>query len=317
MNSHTTAFDLTAWTWVRLTGRDAHKFLHNFCTNDILKLPQTRGCEAFVTNVKARVLGHIFAFDTGDESTGSRIDVLSFPGQDTTLLVHLDRYHIREDVTLEGRSEQVATILLTGDDAATLLNAATGAAVGTWKPFQSELLSLAGQKVRCFRLDLLGQRAFLVESSRGVAGDVRSALETAGAVGGDAATFEFYRIEAALPIYGVDVSEDQLAPEVGRPWAISYTKGCYLGQEPIARIDALGHVNRLLRGLQLQSDVNVKRGDPIIAEGKEIGTVTSAAPGRAIGYLRSKFAEPGTAVSIRTSAGDVHAIVYAPPAPGL
>ncbi|MBA3313774.1 MAG: hypothetical protein H0T47_10860 [Planctomycetaceae bacterium] len=302
MSSPSTLFDLTGWAWVRLTGRDAHKFLHNFCTNDVLKLPQTYGCEAFVTNVKARVLGHIFAFEAADAETGPAVDVFSFPGQDAPLLAHLDRYLIREEVAFENRTDATFTSLLSGavpqDDEAL-------------RPFETRHAVVGKCRVTMRRLDLLGEPGHLIVGDRENVAHVREAFLESGATSGDAATFESRRIEAVLPIYGIDLSEDQLAPEAGRPWAISYTKGCYLGQEPIARIDALGHVNKLLRGVRLEADVVPERGASVVADGKEIGTVTSAIAGTALAYIRSKYSEPGTIVAIGSSNEEIPAQIFA------
>jgi folate-binding protein YgfZ len=312
MRHVSTLFDLSDWTWIRLAGRDAHKFLHNFCTNDILKLPQTHGCEAFVTNVKARVLGHIFALEASREETGQSVDVFSFPGQEESLLAHLDRYLIREDVTLEARSDAKATFLASQNVAAIGSEARD---LTDLEPFETRSIVLGKCGVVARRLDLLGEPGLLLTCDRENADHVREALSSDGAKFGSSEQFESRRIAAVLPRYGVDVSEDQLAPEVGRPWAISYTKGCYLGQEPIARIDALGHVNRLLRGLRLEADLTVAPGTAVLAEGKEVGTVTSSAPGLALAYLRSKFAEPETTVILRSSTGEVAAKVFAPSEP--
>jgi len=102
--------------------------------------------------------------------------------------------------------------------------------------------------------------------------------------------------------------------------AISFTKGCYLGQEPIARIDALGHVNRELRGLRL-SEGPVPDPDSAVTAGdddKEIGRITSSAlsyaDGRpvALAYLRTRCTQPGTKVHVQTSAGRVEASVFWP-----
>lgn len=306
-----TLFDLTGWTWFRVSGRDAHKFLHNFCTNDIQKLPQIRGCEAFITNVKARVLGHIFAFEAGDDA-GPAIDVFSFPDQETPLLTHLDRYLVREEVTFAGRSDATTTFYLS--EGATEDQSATNAA-SDLQPFETRRVVIGKCRVEARRLDLLGEPGLLVTCDRENADHVREALRSDETMLGSSEQFEARRIAAVLPKYGVDVTEDQLAPEVGRPWAISYTKGCYLGQEPIARIDALGHVNRLLRGLSFSTEFTPEAGTPLIADDKEIGTITSIAPGVAMGYVRSKFAADGTTVTIRTAAGDVAATVVVPMPP--
>lgn len=310
MRNSTTLYDLTGWTWFRVCGRDAHKFLHNFCTNDIQKLPETRGCEAFVTNVKARVLGHMFAFEASAEESGPAIDVFSFPGQEAPLLAHLDRYLIREDVRLEGRSDATGTFLVSGGD-----ENPQSAPACDMQSFETRCIVIAKCGVATRRLDLLGEPGALLTCNRENADHVREALLSDGASPGDSEQFDARRIAAVLPIYGIDVTADQLAPEVGRPWAISDTKGCYLGQEPIARIDALGHVNRSLRGLRLSEELAPEVGATLIAEDKEIGTITSSAAGVAMGYVHSKFAEPGTMVIVRTPGEDVAAEVMAPAEP--
>ncbi|HEX6984362.1 MAG TPA: glycine cleavage T C-terminal barrel domain-containing protein, partial [Planctomycetaceae bacterium] len=319
-------FDLTGWTAIRLSGRDAVKFLHNFCTSDIKQLGPFQGCETFFTNVKARVVGHGFAFrGVGASGTdeGRDLDLLLSPGQVAALVPHLDRYLITEDVTITDRTPETGVLFVTGPTAATTLEAAGLRSPNVTPSELSPLSMLAAdverRPVSVRRVDLLGGPGFLIDSDPAAVSVLRARLSENSAVNAGSDAFDALRVEACFPLYGIDVTEDHLAPEVGRPWTISYTKGCYLGQEPIARIDALGHVNRLLRGLRLESGPAPDCGAAVLAEGKEIGTVTSAttsfADGRpvALGYLRTTFAGPGTAVTVRTLAGDVPATVYGPP----
>src|SRR5260370_14206155 len=88
-------------------------------------------------------------------------------------------------------------------------------------------------------------------------------------------TLEIIGVEAGLPVYGIDIDENTLAPEVGRP-AISYAKGCYLGQETIVRIRDLGHVNRMLRGLKVVEGTELPRGSKVCRDGKDVGEVTAS-----------------------------------------
>jgi hypothetical protein len=121
--------------------------------------------------------------------------------------------------------------------------------------------------------------------------------------------FHALRIAAGFPLYGSDITEENLAQEVGRTaQAISFTKGCYLGQEPIARIDAMGHVNRQLCRLLFSSDTPPLAGTPVhenaTPDAKVIGTITSSslnpAMSRAIAMacLRSAFVKSGTEVFV-------------------
>ena len=117
---------------------------------------------------------------------------------------------------------------------------------------------------------------------------------------------EAARIAAKLPAVGVDLTERHLCMEADRPWAICYTKGCYLGQEPVARVRALGRVNKLLRGFRFAAKSSTtSAGATVAAGGADAGAVTSAAGRVALGLAKRAFAEPGTAVEIGGAAATV------------
>ncbi|MBT4865131.1 MAG: folate-binding protein YgfZ, partial [Planctomycetaceae bacterium] len=266
----TTFFDLTGRAQIELTGSDRAKFLHNFCTNDIKRLGEGGGCEAFVTNIKGRVLGHIFVFATADS-----LWIDSVPGADETLIAHLDRYLITEDVVLNSRTEEFGEFFLTGPSAVDAL-----AKMG----IDAESLGLNGHSVlgagetfvTVRRVDWLNEPDFLMLVACDKLENARSALTAAGILESNPETFDALRIESGFPLYGCDISDENLAQEVGRTQqAISFTKGCYLGQEPIARLDAMGHVNRQLCGLKLASGPVPQRDSVIVADGgeTEIGRV--------------------------------------------
>src|SRR5260370_36889815 len=131
-------------------------------------------------------------------------------------------------------------------------------------------------------------------------------------------TLEIIGVEAGLPVYGIDIDENVLAPELGRP-AISYAKGCYLGQETIVRIRDLGHVNRMLRGLKAVEGRELPRRSKVFKDGKEVGEVTSSVTsGRlgaviALAYLHPSCQEPGTRVEGDAGAERVNAEVSSIP----
>ena len=109
-------FDVSTRTQIEITGRDRVKFLHSFCTNDIKKLQPVQGCEAFVTNVNGKVLGHIFVFAERDS-----LWLESVAGSAAALLPHFDRYVITEDVRFADRSSEFAELLLAGPQSTELL----------------------------------------------------------------------------------------------------------------------------------------------------------------------------------------------------
>jgi folate-binding protein YgfZ len=128
--------------------------------------------------------------------------------------------------------------------------------------------------------------------------------------------FEVLRVEAGVPLYGAEMNEDRFVVEVGRtPQAISYSKGCYLGQEPIVMARDRGHVNRTLLGLTLPEGGTVPAGAKVWRGEQEVGQVTSSVfsprlgKAVALAYLRRGHQEPGTAVEVEADGGRRPAVV--------
>lgn len=292
-------------TQIEVTGRDRVKFLHSFCTNDIKKLQPGQGCEAFVTNVNGKVLGHIFVFAERDSLWLETVE-----GSAATLLAHFDKYVITEDVRFADQSVEFSERLLVGPQSAELLER-LGLSVGSLPRYGhlshgSDALPLRSLR----RVDWLNAPTWLLLVPVAQLGVVQQALVQSGARQAELGEVHALRVAAGFPIYGIDITEDNLAQEVGRTeLAISFTKGCYLGQEPIARIDAMGHVNRQLCRLELSSGPLPDAGTPILdkptPDGKPIGTITSSTwkwrgddKPLALAYLRSAFAKVGSQVIV-------------------
>jgi tRNA-modifying protein YgfZ len=223
--------DLAAWTSISITGKDRQSFLHNFCTNDVKRLVPGSSCEAFFTNVKGKIVGHGLIACREDE-----LVFLGPPGQGEKLVAHLDRYVIREDVQLRDTTSQKWLSLIAGADPGVLEDVHT-----QWS--------------------LLGRDDVDIVEAKANSTSVPSLLLKQGFVAGSE-VFDAVRIEAGMPLFGVDFDDSNLPQEVGRDQqAISFTKGCYLGQETVARIDALGHVNQRIVGVRfVDSETPVFRG---------------------------------------------------------
>jgi folate-binding protein YgfZ len=302
--------DLTDRGQLELTGRDRASFLHNFCTQDIKRLPAGMGAEAFLTTIKGRILGHVLVF-AGEDA----LWLDSVPGSVPALIAHLDRYLITEDVQLADRSGDWGEFALVGPQAAHRVDSLLPGS-GTFAPLQHG--HAHGIAVR--RFSFTRGPGWLVGAARDRLASLWTDLVKAGVTPCGRSAFEALRIEAVFPTYGVDLTEDHLAQEAGRTReAISFTKGCYLGQEPIARIDALGHTNRELRGIELSDETVPAVGAKVYdTGGKEVGTVSSAAlspvrqRGVALGTLRREVCSPGTPLQVDASSGGrIAAIVFA------
>ena len=307
--------DLTDRAQIELTGRDRQSFLHNFCTNDIKKLQPGDGCEAFLSSIKGRILGHLLVLCESE-----RLLLDSVPGSDEFIIPHLDRYVITEDVTIRNRSPELADLLITGPQAADML-ARCGVDAAALEMYAHQTLPLAGAEVSIMRVPFTAAPAFLVIAPAGSVAAVWKSLIDAGATAAARDMFDALRIEAGFPLYGVDLSDDLIAQESGRTQqAISFTKGCYLGQEPIARLDSLGHANRMLRRLQLEAGPVPAVGAAVVDETsrESIGAISSAAAapadGRpvALALLKTRHSAAGARVIVRLDdSTDIAATVLA------
>ena len=261
-------FDVSDRVQIELTGKDARAFLHNFCTNDIKRLAAGDGCEAFVTNAKGRILAHVFVF-----ATEQSVWVETSPCDEQSLIAHFDRYLFHADVQLHARTGEYGELLLSGPACRHVL-ASVCPAAESLAVLQHATSELAGQAIVVRRTDMVGQPGYLLSVRRAGLVDVWRELIREGAAAGGAEVFHACRIIAGFPLHGLDLTEGNLAQEAARTrQAISFTKGCYLGQEPIARIDALGHVNRELCRVRIASET-------VPAPGAAVTNAGRAAAGR-------------------------------------
>lgn len=296
----TVVFDLSHRGHLELVGADRQKFLNGFCTADVVNLKPGEGCEAFVTNIKGKVVGHVFIF--ADEDSLWLETVLDSV---QPLMEHLTHYIISEDVDLLPRNEVVTELYLSGPTADATL-AELGLDVAGLPLYGNLHGTLGDYPVHVRRVDWLDAPGYQLCVSQDNLAACWEQLVKADISPAGIAVFHALRIQAGLPLYGIDITDDNLAQEVARTeQAINFKKGCYLGQEPIARIDAMGHVNQELRAIKLFSSAapNVC-GTIHDAEKKSIGRITSYAmlPDEyvpiALGYLHRNHLKPGTVVFV-------------------
>jgi folate-binding protein YgfZ len=231
---------------------------------------------------------------------------------------HLDHHLISERVELVDHTRELTQLHLCGPAAPALAAQVLGRAVAELAPLHHCPGTPAGVlSVR--RHDALGLPGFDVVATGEAARPLWQVLTGGGAAPAGAQTWEVLRVEAGLPADGVDIDENRFVVEVGRgAQAISYTKGCYLGQEPIVMARDRGHVNRLLLGVKL-SPGPVPPGTKLLRDSQEVGRVTSSvfSPrlGTAVGlaYVRRGSQEPGTVLEIEAGAGPGEAVVSALP----
>lgn len=311
-------FDVSDRTQIELRGADRVKFLHNFCTQDIKALSAGQGCEAFVCNAMGRVLGYIAVFAAED---GLWIETV--PGVEAALLAHFDKYLIREDVELHGRTAELGELWLAGPQVAGHLAALfPGVSVHDAPLLSQQTVERDGQPMRLRRIDWLGSAGWLLSGPREAIGRLQTALVELGALEGSAEALESLRVEAGFPKYGRDLTAENLSQEAARTErSISFKKGCYLGQEPIARLDALGHTNKELRRLRWEGTVVPDPGTAITdpESGQPAGLITSAAPVYdvqppaivAMAMVKTKWNSPGRTVKVAAQPDTIAAVLPA------
>ena len=278
---------------IELIGPDAVSLVNRLCTNRVDELAAGDGCEAFFTDPKGHVVDYSLVFRTANSL------VLHSFGPAATILAHLDRYIIRDRVDVHDRSRW-SEFLLSGKRSPKVL-AQWPAMVPAERPLAHVAFDCAGITGSVRRIEFGGPAMFLVSVPSQAAEDARKHLEKAGARACNPAAAEAIRVEMGWPKAGLDISVENLPQEVGRDrWAISYTKGCYLGQETVARIESRGHVNKRLVGLRFADARIPPSGMELTREGTLVGRVTSATyspclgASLALGYVARRSAEVAT-----------------------
>jgi aminomethyltransferase len=303
-------FDISHNGKVQLDGREADKFLHNLCTNDILNLPDGAGCEAFLTTNQAKTIGYVTVYKHVPPTGGSTLWLDPGPNMGERVAQHLDRYLISEQVTIGDRTDQFGQVHIAGPRARDALQAVLEAPLPDLRELGHTKLDNHGTDVFIRKRRLLGASGYDVLVPPEQSDTLWRALIRAGARSAGSKAYQSLRVEAGTPEFGVDIDETNLPQEVGRvDHAVSFTKGCYIGQETIARIRTYGHVNRSLVGLRLEGEAMEAPGAKLFREGKEVGHITScvysprAASAIAMGYVRRGNEEPETMLTIAGPGG--------------
>ena len=274
--------DLSSRGIISASGEDRARLLHAMSTNQVKDLSPGQGCYAFFLNPQGRIVADANLLILPD-----RILIDIEPEVRERLYQHLDKFIIADDVTLEDVSESQTAWAVEGPAAAESL-AAMGAPIPE-APYSH--MNWNGRIVA--RVSATGQLGFRIFGPRENVADLPQASADAVRV---------VRLEHAKPRYGADIFETTLPQETQQTHALSFTKGCYIGQEIVERIRSRGHVNRLLVGLHIDAAEPPPAGTKLSADGAEAGEITSAAFSPALGkvvalaYVRAQFAAPNTAL---------------------
>ena len=311
--------DYSTQALIEVRGADRVSFLQNLLTNDIKRLTPGTGCRAALLTPAAKLIADLLLFADAESlwlmCDLQRADVVAKA---------LDRYLFSEQVTMRNHERQAALLTLQGPRTMEALASVAGAAVSLPHPGDHQVVTIDGMTVRLMRWSVTGEVGILCLVEADQAGSFWHLCQERGRraglrlVGWEA--LNTARIEAGIPWFGIDMDEENLLPETGlEATAVSDTKGCYLGQEIIARLSTYGSMNKKLMGLLVDGDQAPEAGNRITRRDDEVGWVTSACYSPALkrpiamGYVKRGSYDAGTAVDILHGGAKLPAIVSAYP----
>ncbi|MEA2161546.1 MAG: hypothetical protein QOD66_3926 [Solirubrobacteraceae bacterium] len=270
-----------------LSGRQAKEFLQGQVSNDIEALEPGRGCYAAFLTPKGKMLGDLRVLDTGAELL---LDTERVALQELFNLIR--RFRVGYEVELHKRTLERGLLSLIGPEAAAVAGAGELGEEHSHSPVSVGAVTALAIRTDV-GVDLLCDAPQTTE--------LRTELERAGAVAVSEAAVEALRIERGRPRYGIDLDETVIPQEAGlNARAVSFTKGCYVGQETVARLYYRGKPNRQLRGLRCSDSVSA--GDAVTFEGRPVGQIGSAAISPRSGAIAlalvRREAPPGSAVAV-------------------
>ena len=284
-----------------VTGTDRERFLNGMITRDVRRLGPSTGVYATATDAQGHTLADLWVHVRADAFI-----LETEPGLEEKLHAGLDRFLIADDVEMKVATEDWAVLGLRGPKAAPLITEHVAGLPADLAANHSHAASCCGKDVVIVARPHNGEPGYELWLEPGSAAALWRDFVGAGArpVGSDA--LEVLRVEAGIPRYGAEITEQVTPLEAGLAHAVDFSKGCYIGQEVIAKMHHRGKPRRHLAGLLLDADTPTDPGMPITAEGKSIGQVTSCvrSPGLSqtigLALIRRGFEEPGRIVALES-----------------
>jgi aminomethyltransferase len=288
--------ELDSFGVVKLTGADRVSWLQGMITNDVDKLLPGGGCYAAHLTPQGKIVAHMYVYKD-DDALWLSLERAALP----KLLAAFDRLLITEDVQVVDASDTYSILSVLGPRAAAALEGWLGGPLHFQECYAHR--SIGECRITYSRL------GYDIWVRRGEANSVMRSLVEWGVTAIDYGTWDVVRTEAGIPVYGIDIDETTTMPELGEE-GIRYDKGCYIGQEVVAKIKYIGHVNRRFVGLRISGNVPEMKS-PIRKGGRDVGytttTVFSPALNQpiALGFVSRSAYAPGTEVEVGTGTATI------------
>lgn len=303
--------DLSARGRILVSGSEAVTFLNGLITNDMKTLAPNTWMPAAFPNVQGRLLAAVRVIRRED---GFLIDTEAATRE--TVLRLVERYTLAGDFRVTDLTSETAQLSVQGAKAKEIIAGLFGESLPDLTRSSAATINLEGESITVIRATHTGEDGFDLFANASQKEHLFESFADAGAHTVSPDTLETLRIEAGIPRYGIDMDETNVVTETNLDDAVSFTKGCYVGQEIIVRVKHRGHVAKKLTGLVFETEVNLERGAKILStDDKEIGRVTSVAFSPrlnrtiAMGYVKYDYLEPGTSVSVASGQSDAAATV--------
>jgi folate-binding protein YgfZ len=304
-------FDQSSRGRILISGTESVMFLNGLITNDMKTLAVNSWMAAAFANVQGRLLA---AVRIAHREDGFLLDTESATRE--TVITLLDRFTMAGDFRLQDLTDETAMFSVQGGSASEIISRVFGAEAASVERQKIVNAQFGDATVNVIRATHTAEDGFDLFVDAKNSSKVQEALTAGGVAPISNATFETLRIEAGVPRYGIDMDENNVVTETNLDDAVSFTKGCYLGQEIIVRIKHRGHVAKKLSGVVLDDSNPVPRNSKIISsEGKEIGRVTSSTfsprldRAIALGYLKYDYLAAGTEVKVAAPESETKATV--------
>ncbi len=300
--------DRSHWGLLKITGSDRLRYLHNQSTNDFEKLKPGDSCDTVFVTPTARTLDLATAYITEDEAI-----VLVSPQRREQLLTWLDKFIFPFDkVELTDISTAYAVFSLLGTQSSKLLSQLTTDDISPLAPGKHQLVNIDGNPVRIGMgsgLAIIGYTLILPSVNTEA---VWSKIAEAGAVPFGEHLWESLRVRQGRPKSDREITEDYNPLEAGLWQTISFEKGCYIGQETIARLNTYNGVKQRLWGIKL--DRPAAPDTPILVGDKKVGVLTSytetSTGSYGLGYVRTKAGGEGLQVQIGEAVGTIESLPF-------
>ena len=274
--------DLSHRGLLQVTGTDRLSFLQGMLSNDLRALGPFTGQYAALLTQQGKVIADVRVLCAMNSFYLDFWENLK-----EKILAHLNRYLVADEVEITDRSNEYGTLSIQGPQSEALLRKLVGQAELPEHSLQHAMVNVEGADICVVRARHGGEIGFdLIVPAPSLASIAPQLTEngkqfSAVWVGEEAQNI--LRVEAGIPRYGIDFTEDNLLLEVGLDHAVSFDKGCYLGQEVVERIRSRGHVNKKLVGLSLEGREPASQGDAIVVATNPVGTITSSVCSPALG----------------------------------